>query len=157
MLLPDQSYNAISQFYFISRFCRYSCYFFCQVLPERGGPFWQLKLRQMGIYGVQIKGVLHWLVLLARHASTRDFYPVLATPVSSVRVQNIFLCRTLFYSTVYVAIAQQPGQAVVPGRLSLNVCLWVVPWIKKYRERTLISSEYCLKGAHLRRMSPPAV
>jgi hypothetical protein len=54
-----------------------------------------------------MKGILSWLVRWALHASTEDFYPALAALVSPV--QNIFnLC---------VPIAQQPGQAVVQGRL----------------------------------------
>ncbi len=34
-----------------------------------------LKLRQMGTYGVQMKGVLPWFVRWARRAGTRDFCP----------------------------------------------------------------------------------
>ncbi len=41
--------------------------------PERGGPCWLLKLRQMGTYRVQMKGVLPWLVRWARRTSTKDF------------------------------------------------------------------------------------
>jgi hypothetical protein len=38
-------------------------------------------------------------------------------------LQNIsFLTVHNFYS--FVPIAQQPGQAAVPGRLSLSRCLW---------------------------------
>jgi len=35
-------------------------------------------------YGVQIQGVLPWLVRLARCAGTKDFYPVLAALISPV-------------------------------------------------------------------------
>jgi hypothetical protein len=49
----------------------------------------------MGTYEVQMKGVFTWLVCWARRASTRDFHP----------------------------IAQQTGQAFVPGRLSVNMFL----------------------------------
>jgi hypothetical protein len=43
----------------------------------------------MGTQRVQMKGVLPWLVRLARGTITRDFCPALASLVSSV--QNIFL------------------------------------------------------------------
>jgi hypothetical protein len=43
-----------------------------------------------------------------------------------VPVQNIFFLTAHFF-ILCVPVAQQPGQAVVPGRLSLNMCLgsWV--------------------------------
>jgi hypothetical protein len=63
--------------------------------------------------------VLPWLVRLARCAGTRDFYPALAALVSPV--QNIFFL-TIHYFNICILIAQQLGQAVVQGRLSLNVC-----------------------------------
>ncbi len=67
-----------------------------------------------------MKGVLPWLVRWARHAGTIDFYPALAALVNSV--QNIFIL-TVHYFKLCVPFAQQPGKAVVQGRLSLNVCL----------------------------------
>jgi hypothetical protein len=69
-----------------------------------------MKLRQMGTQGVHMKGVLHWFVHLARRTSTREFCPALAALVGPV----------------LVPIAQQAGQAVVPRRLSLIRCLWLV-------------------------------
>jgi hypothetical protein len=61
------------------------------------------------------------LVLWARLAGTRDFYPSFAALVGPV--QNIlFLAH---FITFCVPIAQQPGQAVVLGRLSLGICLWI--------------------------------
>ncbi len=60
-------------------------------------------------------------VLLARRASTRDFYPALAALVSPA--QNIFFLTAHFFN-ICVPIAHQPGQAVGPGLLSLNMCLW---------------------------------
>jgi hypothetical protein len=56
-----------------------------------------LKLMQMGIQGVHIKGFLPWLVRLARRARTSDFCPALPALVGPV--QNIFFfpCRTLFH------------------------------------------------------------
>jgi hypothetical protein len=68
-----------------------------------------------------MKGVLLLLVRFrARHASTQDFYPAFAAVVKPV--QNI-LFLTVHYFKFCVPIAQQPGQTVVQGRLSLNVCL----------------------------------
>jgi hypothetical protein len=67
-----------------------------------------------------MKGALPWLVRWVRHADTRDFNPALAALVSPV--QNISFL-TVHYFKSYVPVAQQPGQAVVQGRLSLNVCL----------------------------------
>jgi hypothetical protein len=64
-----------------------------------------------------MKGILPWLVRWAGRAGTIDF-----SLVSSV--QNIIF-RTAHYFTLVVPIAQQPGQAGVPGRLSLNLCSWL--------------------------------
>ncbi len=81
-----------------------------------------LKLRQVGSQGVHMKGVLPWLVRWAcRGAGTRDFCPASAALVGPV--QNIFFITVHFF-TRYVPIAQLAGQAVVPCRLSLNMCLW---------------------------------
>ncbi len=68
-----------------------------------------------------MKGVLHWLICLARRAGRRNFCPALAALVSLV--QNIFSHHTLFY----FIFPRQPaaGQAVVPHRLSLIMCLWL--------------------------------
>jgi hypothetical protein len=63
--------------------------------------------------------VLPSLVQKARRVGTKDFYPVLAALVSPV--QNIFSSR--YTINLYVPIAEQRGQTVVQGRLSLNVCL----------------------------------
>ncbi len=68
---------------------------------------------------LQLKGYLLWLVRGARHAGARDLYFALGALVSPV--EKFFL--TVHYSNLCVPIALQPGQAVVRGRLSLNVCL----------------------------------
>jgi hypothetical protein len=65
-------------------------------------------------------GTQRVLVRWARHAGTGDFYPALAALVSPV--QHIFFL-TVHYFNLCVPIAQQPGQTVVQGRLSVNVCL----------------------------------
>ncbi len=67
-----------------------------------------------------MKEVLPWLVRWACRAGTRDFYPALAALISPVQ-RNFFL--TIHYFNLGVHIAQQLGQAVVQGRLFLNVCL----------------------------------
>ncbi len=70
----------------------------------------------MGTLGVHRKQVLPWLVRWAPRVGIRDFCPALASLVNPV--QNIFFL-TVHLFTLLVLIAQQPGQAVVLGRLSL--------------------------------------
>jgi hypothetical protein len=65
-----------------------------------------------------MKEVLPWLVRWTHRANTIDFCPALAALVSPV-LKIIFL--TEHYFTLLVPIAQQPGQAIEPGRLSLNM------------------------------------
>ncbi len=77
----------------------------------------------MGTQGVQMKGVLPWLVCWALRAGTRDFCPALAALEGPV--QNVFFSPHIHNFKSFVPIAQQAGQAVVPCRLSLNVCLWL--------------------------------
>jgi hypothetical protein len=71
----------------------------------------------MGTQRVQVKGVLPWLVHRALHTGTRDFCPAQA------QGGPFFPHRTLF-RFICPHRLQQAGQAVVQGRLSLNVCLW---------------------------------
>ncbi len=59
------------------------------------------------------------VVRLSLHASTKGFSPSVAALFSPI--QNI-LFFTVHYFNSFVRIAQQAGQAVVQGRLSLNVC-----------------------------------
>jgi hypothetical protein len=66
---------------------------------------------------MEYKGVLPWLVHWPRRAGTRIFRPALAALVGSV--PNIFFL-TANYFTSFVPIAQQTGQEVVPGLLSLR-------------------------------------
>jgi hypothetical protein len=54
-------------------------------------------------------------------AGPRDFFPALAALISPV--QNIFF-HTADYFSSFVPISKPAGQVVVPGRLSLNMCLW---------------------------------
>ncbi len=78
----------------------------------------------MGTQRVQMTGVLSWLVRWACRAGTRDFCPALAALVDPV--QNMCFL-TVHYFNSFVPIAQQSGQAVVLGRLSLIMCVWVLP------------------------------
>jgi hypothetical protein len=73
---------------------------------------------------VQMKGVLPQLFDWACRAGTRDFCPALAALVGPV--QNIFFL-TVHYFHSFVPIAQQAGQAVGLGRLSLSTRLWFEP------------------------------
>ncbi len=84
---------------------------------EWGGPCWQLKLRQMGTFGVCITewgpslvGSLGSSYRYKRFLSCLDCY-------SQPSTKYFFPQRTFFLFMVWFPIAQQP---VVPGRLSLN-------------------------------------
>jgi hypothetical protein len=100
-------------------------------------------------------GALHWLVFLARHASTRDFYPALTTPVTPVQVQNIFFpCRTLFYFMCRHRPATWAGsRAGSPVSKCVPCCHREI----NIEKELLFSSEDYLKRTHLRRMSLPVV
>ncbi len=76
----------------------------------------------MGSQRAQMEGALSWLVRWARRAGTRDFYQTLAALVTGQPSKNDFFLN-VHYFMLCVPIAQQPGQAVVQGRLSLNVRL----------------------------------
>jgi hypothetical protein len=73
----------------------------------------------MGTKEVRMKGVFPWLVGWDRRNGTRYFCLALAALVNAV--QNFFLA--VHYFTSVAPITQQAGQAVVPGHLSLNLCL----------------------------------
>ncbi len=75
----------------------------------------------MGTKRVQMKGALPWLVQWACHAGTRDFCPASAALLCPVR--NIIFFLALHYFNSFGPIDQQSGQAVVLGRLSLNMYL----------------------------------
>ncbi len=78
----------------------------------------------METLGVHRKGVLPRLVHWARRADTIYFCPALADLVSPV--QNIIFLTAYFF-TLLAPLTQQPGQAVVLGRLSLR--LWLPCYI----------------------------
>jgi hypothetical protein len=66
--------------------------------------------------------VLPWWVFWAYCASARDFCPALSGTAGLV--QNIFFLTVRFFNS-FVPIAQQTGQAVLLGRVSLNMSLWL--------------------------------
>jgi hypothetical protein len=68
-----------------------------------------------------MKAAYLWLVRWACRAGTRDFCSALAALVGSVL--NIFFL-TIRYFNSFFPIAQQPGQTVVQGILSLSLYLW---------------------------------
>jgi hypothetical protein len=70
----------------------------------------------MGTQRVQMKGVLPW----ACRAGTRDFYHAFPALVGLVQT---FFSFTIHYFNSLIPIAEQAGQAVVLGRLSLSICL----------------------------------
>jgi hypothetical protein len=67
-----------------------------------------------------MKWILSWLVRWARCPGTRYFCPALVAVVGPVQI--IFFLTVQYFSSL-VPLAQQTGQAVVLGHLSLNVCL----------------------------------
>jgi hypothetical protein len=72
------------------------------------------RITEMGPYLVGSSGCC---------AGTRDFLSHLGCP-SQYSTKYLFLIAHFF--SFCVPIAQQPRQAVVPGRrLSLNMCLWI--------------------------------
>jgi hypothetical protein len=73
-----------------------------------------------------MKGILPCLVRWALCAITRDFYPALAALIA--KVQNIFFLIVQYFNS-FVPVAQQAGQAIVPGHLPLNMCLWFTVYI----------------------------
>jgi hypothetical protein len=75
---------------------------------------------QIGTQRVQMKGILPLLVRWALCAGTRDFCPNLTALVGPV--QNIFFLIVCYFNS-FIPIAQQAGQAALPGRLSLNMWL----------------------------------
>ncbi len=89
---------------------------------EGGGPCILLKLRQVGIHGVHMKRVLPWLYsTLGSSCRYKRFCPAPAALVGPV--------QTFFSSPYNIKLYLSPspsklhGQAVLPRRLSLNMCL----------------------------------
>jgi hypothetical protein len=71
-----------------------------------------------------------WLIRWACRTGTcdfRDFCSALDALVGSI--QNIFFL-VLHYLNSFAPLAQQAGQTVVLGRLSLSMCLWLHPPVR---------------------------
>jgi hypothetical protein len=69
-----------------------------------------------------MKGALPWVVCWAFRACTRYICPALPALVGPI--QKIFFLTEDYFNS-FVQIAEQAEQAVMLGRLSLNMCLWV--------------------------------
>ncbi len=78
----------------------------------------------MGTQRVQTKGVLPWLVRWACRAGTREFCSALAALVGPV--QNVIFLTVHYSISIPLSIAQEVGQAVVLGGMSLGICLWLI-------------------------------
>jgi hypothetical protein len=101
----------------------------------------------MGTQRVQMNVVLLWLVRCARRAGTRDFCPALAA--LACPVQNIFFLFVHYFRSIF-PITRQTRQAVVPGRLSLSMCLGShFPEKKSIQRLVLISVQLLLKEKKL--------
>ncbi len=73
-------------------------------------------------------------------SGTREFCPALAAQCSR-RPSSKYFFFTVPYFNSSVPIAQQAGQAVVLGRLSLSMCLWEILACNLQRERALLREE----------------
>ncbi len=87
---------------------------------------------RIGTERVQMIGVLTWLI----HWVLLVFCPALAALVDP---EQKFFFLTVHYSIHVYPIAQQAGQAVVSGRLSLNVCLF---WSQQHLTENKIKITY---------------
>ncbi len=87
---------------------------------KQGYPCSLLKLIQMGTQGSTYeRGLLGWffgLVMLVQ-----DIF------VLPCRPSTKYFFLTVHYFTSFVPNAQRAGHSVVPGHLSLSVCLWTAP------------------------------
>ncbi len=78
--------------------------------PERGGPCWLLKLRQMGTNEVQMKGVLPWLFFVGLSCRHKRFSSCLGC---SSQPSNKYFFPHRHPISLYLSppIALQPGQS----------------------------------------------
>ncbi len=114
------SKKKINKIPFLKKSCKQAQRDFCKSMigssperPERGGP------APRGVDSKSTKRNLRWLVRWALHVGKREFNPALTALVSPVQ----FFSSPYAFFNLCLPITQQPGQAVVRGRLSLNVCL----------------------------------
>ncbi len=100
---------------------RSSIFFFSVVQTRETREGWPLLTVEIEVYG-DSKSTNERLVRWDCHTGTRDCC-FLCLGCSTVPVQNIFFL-TVHYFNSFFPIAQQAGQAVVLGHLSLSMCLW---------------------------------
>jgi hypothetical protein len=74
-----------------------------------------------------MKGVFPWLARWTCCAGTRDFCPAWLLWLAQYKILQYFFTAHCF--TSFVPNAQQASQAVMSRRLSLNMCLWLSPFI----------------------------
>ncbi len=94
---------------------------------ERGGPYWQLKLRWMGTERVQMKGVLPWLVrLFVRHVVLVQ--EVLLRLGCTSRPNTTFIFLTVHYFNAFVSHRPAGWAGSRAGSpVSYSMCLWLRP------------------------------
>ncbi len=90
---------------------------------QSGGPYWLLNWGKWGIKEYTNGRSPSWVGSLGSSCWYKKFLSCLGCSIVGP-IQNIFFL-TVHYFKSFVPIAQQAGQAVVSGRLSLNVCLWL--------------------------------
>jgi hypothetical protein len=109
----------------------------------------------MGTPRVQMKGVLPWFVRWALRASGEIFVLPWLTQLTQYKI--FFPHRTLF-QFIIVPIAQQAGQAAVPGRLSFNMWPWCRPEVEFLEEIQTEVLRVFLLAIHRHLLySPPSV
>jgi hypothetical protein len=86
---------------------------------------------------VQMKGILLCLIPWDLCAGTRDFYPTLAALIATVK--HIFSLIVHYFKS-FVPIAQQAGQAVVPGPLLL-CCPWLTVYATFFVHQATVSTD----------------
>jgi hypothetical protein len=142
--------NAISQFYFIRRFCSYRCYFFFVRRPlltvetEANGDLWSTNE-----WGPSLVGFFGSSCQYKRFLSCLDYFGQPSTKYFSALPYTILL----YVSPSPSNLGKQSCRVAILLMCACGCC---------HRERNiekelLFSSEYCLKRTHLHRMSPAAV
>ncbi len=114
-------------------------------IDQRGvAPAALLKLHDLnGTQRVEMKGIFPWLIRWLLHAFTRFLSRFGCSAQNKIYFNFPQYRRTLFQFMCPSPIAHQLGQAVVQGRLSMNVCLWcrlgysmeMWDWARRRRDR----------------------
>ncbi len=112
-------------------------------------PVSRFQRDQRGVALLTVEPGIHWVLYIWKGAFLRwfvrlvilykRFFPALATLISPA--QNIFFL-TANYFTSFVSIAQQAGQVVMPGRLSLNTRLWSFRIFRHWQQTVHFSSSF---------------